>query len=70
MTHFFTKYFTYHKVRWDDEPNFPDSEIRKKLLEQLNFPVQWSAPHIAADGRKTWLVIASSPLPTKEDNNG
>jgi len=70
MTHFFTKYFTYHKVRWDDEPNFPDSKIRKKLLEQLNFPVQWSAPHIAADGRKTWLVIASSPLPTKEDNNG
>jgi len=70
MTHFFTKYFTYHKVRWDDEPNFPNSKIRKKLMEQLNFPVQWSAPHIGADGRKTWLVIASSPLPTKETKNG
>lgn len=70
MTHFFTKYFTYHKVRWDDEPNFPDSKIRKKLIEQLNFQVQWSAPHIGADGRKTWLVIASSPLPTKEAKNG
>jgi nitrate reductase gamma subunit len=70
MTHFFTKYFTYHKVQWDDEPNFPNSKIRKKLMEQLNFPVQWSAPHIGADGRKTWLVIASSPLPTKETKNG
>ncbi|MFN3305562.1 MAG: respiratory nitrate reductase subunit gamma [Candidatus Kapaibacteriota bacterium] len=70
MTHFFMKYFTYHKVRWDDEPNFPDSKIRKKLMEQLNFPVRWSAPHIGADGRKTWLVIASSPLPTKENKNG
>lgn len=70
MTHFIMKYFTYHKVRWDDEPNFPESKIRKKLLKQLNFPVQWAAPHIGADGRKTWLVIASSPLPTKENQNG
>lgn len=70
MTHFIMKYFTYHKVRWDDEPNFPDSKIRKKLLKQLNFPVQWAAPHIGADGRKTWLVIATSPLPTKENQNG
>lgn len=70
MTHFFMKYFTYHKVRWDDEPNFPNSKIRKKLMQQLNFPVQWSAPHIGADGRKTWVVIASSPLPIKENKNG
>ncbi|MGB9771022.1 MAG: respiratory nitrate reductase subunit gamma [Candidatus Kapaibacteriota bacterium] len=70
MTHFFMKYFTYHKVRWDDEPNFPNSKIRKRLMEQLNFPVHWSAPHIGADGRKTWLVLASSPLPIKENKNG
>ncbi|MEJ5286904.1 MAG: respiratory nitrate reductase subunit gamma [Bacteroidota bacterium] len=70
MTHFFMKYFTYHKVRWDDEPNFPNSKIRKRLMEQLNFPVQWSAPHIGADGRKTWVVIATSPLPIKENKNG
>lgn len=70
MTHFFMKYFTYHKVRWDDEPNFPNSKIRKKLMQQLNFPVNWSAPHIGADGRKTWVVIASSPLPIKENKNG
>ncbi|MCX7909541.1 MAG: respiratory nitrate reductase subunit gamma [Ignavibacteria bacterium] len=70
MTHFFMKYFTYHKVRWDDEPNLPGSKFRKKLMEQLNFPVQWSAPHIGADGTKTWLIIASSPLPTKEKKNG
>ncbi len=69
MTHFFAKYFTYHKVRWDDEPNFAGTELRKKIEKQLNFPVRWSAPHIGTDGKSTWLVIASS-LPTKEKKNG
>lgn len=69
MTHFFAKYFTYHKVRWDDEPNFAGTELRQKIEKQLNFPVRWSAPHIGSDGSSTWLVIASS-LPSKEKKNG
>ena len=27
MTHLFGKYFTYHKVRWEDEPNIKGSKI-------------------------------------------
>lgn len=65
MSHFFTKYFTYHQVRWEDEPNIPSSKLNKKLLEQLNYPVSWAAPHIGADGTKSWLAIATE-IPHKE----
>lgn len=60
MTHFFTKYFTYHEVRWEDEPNLPGSKMKKKLQEQLNQKVSWSAPHIKGEGKKTWVDIATS----------
>ncbi len=65
MTHFYMKYFTYHKVRWDDEPNISNKHIRKRLNEQLNLPVQWSAPHIGSDGRKTWLIITTTQIQNK-----
>lgn len=65
MTHFFMKYFTYHKVRWDDESNISNKHIRKRLNEQLNLPVQWSAPHIGSDGRKTWLIITTTQIQNK-----
>jgi len=66
MTHMYLKYFTYHKVRWEDTPM--NSSIKDKILEQLNYKVSWAAPHIGADGKKTWLAIASEPL-TKEEEN-
>ncbi len=59
MTHFFTKYFTYHKVRWEDEPNVAGGKIEKQIAKQLQYPVSWAAPHIGADGTKTWLAIAT-----------
>jgi nitrate reductase gamma subunit len=65
MTHFFAKYFTYHKVRWEDEANIPGSKIAEKLAVQLNQTVTWAAPHIGADGNKNWIVIATS-APGKE----
>jgi len=68
MTHFFTKYFTYHSVRWDDAPNVPGSDIANEVSKYLNYPVTWAAPHIGADGSKTWLAIASE-LPGKEVKN-
>lgn len=69
MTHFFTKYFTYHKVRWEDEANLPGSKIPDKIGALLNQPVTWAAPHIGADGKKTWLVIATTnPWEKKDDN--
>jgi nitrate reductase gamma subunit len=46
MTHFVGKYFTYHKVLWEDVPNLAGSPIREKVREVLAYKVTWSAPHI------------------------
>ncbi len=62
MSHFFTKYFTYHSVLWDDEPNKPGSSMEARLLEYLNYPVSWSAPHIAGGGKKTWADVATEEV--------
>jgi nitrate reductase gamma subunit len=62
MSHFFTKYFTYHSVLWDDEPNVPGGNIESKLLEYLNYPVSWSAPHISGGGKKTWADVATEEI--------
>ncbi len=59
MTHFFTKYFTYHAVRWNDQPNVRGSKLEKAIQEQLAYPVSWSAKHLKADGKKTWADIAT-----------
>jgi nitrate reductase gamma subunit len=47
ITHFIGKYFTYHKVLWDDEPNLGqlDGEIRNLISTRL----LWSAPHIKSN---------------------
>jgi len=57
MTHAFVKYFTYHSIRWEDEPNLPGSRLQARILKQESQVVSWSAPHIGADGRKTWVDI-------------
>jgi nitrate reductase gamma subunit len=62
MSHFFTKYFTYHSVLWDDTPNRPGGVIEARLLEYLNYPVSWSAPHIAGGGKKTWADVATEEV--------
>jgi nitrate reductase gamma subunit len=66
MSHFFTKYFTYHKVRWDDEPNVPGSRFGEKIAEALQYPVSWSAPHIQGDGKKTWADVATQEMKKDE----
>ena len=62
MSHFFTKYFFYHKIRWDDEPNLPGSNMEKQIIEQLGYPVTWAADHINADGKKNWADIATEEI--------
>ena len=57
MTHFFAKYFTYHQVRWNDEPNLRDSKLEKRIINALNYGVTWSAPHIQTG--KKWSEIAT-----------
>jgi hypothetical protein len=59
MTHFFTKYFTYHKVRWDDKQNTPAGKMEKKISKLLGQKVTWSAPHVGSEGKKTWIDITS-----------
>ncbi len=62
MSHFVAKYFTYHDVLWDDEPNVPGGEMEGKLLEYLKYPLSWSAPHIAGDGKKNWVDVATEEI--------
>jgi len=66
MMHFVAKYFTYHKVRWDDEPVTAGSKLDLELKRLLNQPVTWAAPHIRADGKKTWVDIATDIGKAKE----
>ena len=62
MMHFVAKYFTYHEVRWDDEPLKVGGALEREVLELLSQPVGWAAPHIGANGEKTWVDIAASPV--------
>jgi nitrate reductase gamma subunit len=59
MSHFFMKYFLYHDIRWGDEPNINTPKTDAKIGIVLNYPVTWSAPHIAGHGKKTWAEVAT-----------
>lgn len=65
MAHFVAKYFTYHEVRWDDAPN--NAKIAARVAEYLTFHPTWLAPHIGADGLKTWAdVVTTNPTVAPE----
>jgi hypothetical protein len=64
MVHFFSKYFTYHEVRWDDRPREAGSALDRRLREALDFGVDWSAAHVRTG--KTWAEVATTlPEDTK-----
>ena len=60
MSHFIAKYFTYHSVRWNDQPLRPGDRIEKKLAEYLTYRPTWAATHVGADGAKTWAQVATT----------
>lgn len=60
MSHFIAKYFTYHTVRWDDRPSLKGSNLERRMAEYLTYRPRWAAPHVGADGVKTWAEIASA----------
>lgn len=67
MTHVFSKYFTYHKIRWEDTPNIKGSKIEKAIMGNLGYRVSWSASHIKAGS--TWAEMATTnPTEEKKDN--
>jgi nitrate reductase gamma subunit len=60
MSHFIAKYFTYHSVRWDDQPYLRGGDLGRKIAEYLAYRPTWAAPHVGADGTKTWAEVASA----------
>lgn len=59
MLHFVAKYFTYHRVRWDDAAMVPHSAMEEEVKKLLGQPVTWSASHLKADGSKNWVDIVT-----------
>lgn len=49
MSHYVGKYFTFHNVIWDNDPNLPGSKVEKKVIDEASIKpapeMQWSAPH-------------------------
>lgn len=60
MSHMFMKYFFYHKIKWDDAPNLRGGSLEASIRENLALKPTWNAKHVEADGRKSWLDIATS----------
>jgi nitrate reductase gamma subunit len=56
MTHTFSKFFTYHSVRWEDHPNIRGGRIEKAVTEALGRRLTWAAPHIH---QGTWADAAT-----------
>jgi nitrate reductase gamma subunit len=61
MMHFFAKWFTYHKIRWDDAPNLRGGSLESRLGPLHDLPLNWAAPHIQDLGR--WSDIAREQSP-------
>ncbi|MET1125173.1 MAG: respiratory nitrate reductase subunit gamma [Archaeoglobaceae archaeon] len=61
MSHYLAKYFTYHKILWEDEPSLPGSRLRERIKATLTkYRVHWSAPHVVRN--LTWAEEATTPL--------
>ncbi len=61
MSHMFMKYFMYHDIRWDDEPNIRGGDVEKAILGNLERKPTWAGPHIKAeDGARTWAEVATT----------
>ncbi|WP_031515119.1 nitrate reductase gamma subunit [Desulfofalx alkaliphila] len=48
MSHYVGKYFAFHKVLWENEPNLRNSKMERIVKEALSYKpkASWSAPHI------------------------
>jgi nitrate reductase gamma subunit len=62
MMHFVAKYFTYHEVRWNDEPMERGSRMEREVERLLAQPVTWAGAHLHADGKKNWVDIATEEV--------
>lgn len=48
MSHYVGKYFAFHKVLWDNDPNLRNSKMESVVKEAISYKpkASWSAPHI------------------------
>lgn len=55
MSHYVGKYFSFHKVLWDNDPNLPGSQIEQTIKAGASFKPSktWSAPHYQPTENKT-----------------
>lgn len=60
MAHFIGKYFTWHAVRWDDRRNERGGALEKAITANLACKPTWAAPHMSADGERSWAEIATT----------
>jgi nitrate reductase gamma subunit len=64
MMHFVAKYFTYHQVRWDDEPLVAGGRLEQEANRLMEQPVTWGADHVNANGSKNWVDVATEEMKT------
>jgi nitrate reductase gamma subunit len=64
MTHFVGKYFTYHSVRWQDQPNKLGDKFEKGVIKSLGEKQDWSAPHIKSG--ESWAETATDDQPSED----
>lgn len=62
MSHFFTKWFMYHDVRWDDRANRVGSKLEASIQDHLAAKVTWAAPHVGGGGGKNWVDVATAEV--------
>jgi nitrate reductase gamma subunit len=60
MMHFVAKFFTFHRIRWNDDPR--DQKMEKELKVLLAQPVTWLAPHVGADGERDWTDVVTARM--------
>lgn len=51
MSHYVGKFFAFHKVLWDNDPNHKGSKVNEQLVRQSKGakPATWAAPHILSN---------------------
>ncbi len=59
MTHAYMKFFSWHRVRWDDSPAVHNPRAAELLTANLRGRVTWAAPHITSDPMDTWSDVVT-----------
>jgi nitrate reductase gamma subunit len=67
MMHFVGKYFLFHAVQWDDEPNTKGGRLEKELDRRLTGKPGWSGAHIGQGAAWRDRMMNGSSEDTRSD---